>query len=101
MTGVRQLELALERQRLQMRSAQLRDQLSDQSDVLLTRPLWLADQTLSAVRWLGAHPLVLLTAGVVTVLLRPRKTLRWGLRAWTVWRSIRRWQQTIRLLWPK
>lgn len=101
MTNTRQLELALERQRLQMRSAQLRDQLSDQSAALLTRPLWLADQTRSTVRWLGAHPLVLITAVVVAVVLRPRKTLRWGLRAWTVWRNVRRWQQTLRLLWPQ
>jgi len=101
MTSARQLELTLECQRLQMRSAQLRDQLFDQSSVLLTRPLWLADQTLSTVRWLGAHPLVLLTAGVVTVVLRPRKVLRWGLRAWTVWRNVRHWRQTIRLLWPQ
>lgn len=81
--------LATQRQRLQQRSAVLRERLAHQTQQLQPA-LDLAEQARDAGRWLRANPA--LVAGLVAalVVLRPRRLLRWGLRAWAGWRLLGR-----------
>ena len=81
--------LARKRQRLQQRSAVLRERLAHQAQSL--QPiLSLADQAREAGRWLRAHPALVAGVAAAFVVLRPRRLLRWGLRAWTGWRLLGR-----------
>lgn len=79
------LELALKKQRLQLRSAALRDELSINARAL--EPLCDAgDRVRDGIHWLGRHPEAV--AGVVVALMvaRPRAVLRWARRGIVAWR---------------
>jgi hypothetical protein len=80
----RDLELALKKQRLQLRSALLRQQMSAHAANIA--PLGTAvDGLRSAVAWLRAHPLLPIAAAVALIVARPRRALRWGNRAFSLW----------------
>ena len=65
----KRIELALERQRLQLESARLRGELAAQAATQLALPFKALDLGLGALRWSRAHPLHLaLAAGVLMVL---------------------------------
>jgi hypothetical protein len=90
--------LALRQQALLLRSAALRADLG--RDLRrLQAPLALADRVRAGWQWLRAHPQVPLAAGLVLVVLRPRRAWRWGLRlwwGWRRWRRVQRWLQAAR-----
>ena len=90
--------LALRQQALLLRSAALRSDLG--RDLRrLQAPLALADRVRAGWQWLRAHPQVPLAAGLVLVVLRPRRAWRWGLRlwwGWRRWRRVQRWLQAAR-----
>ncbi len=87
-----------QRQRLLLaRSSELRVVLAADGAVL-QRPLELADRVHQGWRWLAAHPEVPLAALVVVAVLRPRRALRWGLRLWTGWRTLRHLQRRLRAI---
>lgn len=89
---MRERELALRRERLLVRSAQLRANLAQQSRILVA-PLAVADQAVAAARWLVRNPQWPLGALAVWVVLRPRRVLRWAARLswlWVVGRRLRR-----------
>jgi hypothetical protein len=90
-----QLELQQRRERLRLRSTELRATLGERARVL-EPPLALADQVRSGVAWLRAHPEWPLGALAVLVVLRPRRALRWGARVWWGWRLWRRAQRLLR-----
>lgn len=91
--NARWLELALRKQRLQLRSAQLRAEVA--ADAAALEPLFVAgDRIRDGVRWLGRHPEVPVGAGVALLVARPRRLLGWarrGLFAWQAARRVRLW----------
>lgn len=94
----RQLELALRKQRLQIRSAALREELAGQA--LAVAPLFVVGDVLrEAGRWLRRHPEALVAVGAALLVARPRLLVRWGRRgivAWQTWRKARAWLEARR-----
>ena len=86
----KRVKLALERQRLQLESARLRDDLAQQSQMLLTRPLRVADVVLAGARWGRSHPLALAALGGVLLAWRPVRSVQWAFKGWRWWRTARR-----------
>jgi hypothetical protein len=93
----RHRELQLERERLLLRSTELRMTIAIDSRAL-EAPLALADQVRSGLRWLRAHPEWPLGAAIVLLILRPRRALRWTLKLWSGWRLWRRGQRLLQSL---
>lgn len=93
MASERERELQLKRERLLVRSAELRLAVGRQAQALQT-PLAIADQVRAGVGWLRRNPEWPLGALVVLVVLRPRRALRWASRAWWSWRL---WRKAARL----
>jgi hypothetical protein len=89
----RERELQLKRERLLVRSAELRWAMGRQAQALAT-PLAIADQVQAGVGWLRRNPEWPLGALVVLVVLRPQRALRWAGRAWWSWRL---WRKAARL----
>lgn len=89
---LRREELVLKRQSLQQRSTLLRERVAQQA-AGLQPVLGLGDQVRAGVAWLRGHPLVVAAAALGLALLRPRRTLRWGLRLWSGWRLLARLRQ--------
>jgi hypothetical protein len=93
-TAPRDIELALKKQRLQLRSAALREQMRAQGRAL--EPAFLAvDRIGNVIGWLRRHPEVSVAAVVAIVVARPRRAFRWARRgffAWQAWRRLQNWQ---------
>lgn len=85
----RQLQLALRRQRLQMRSEQLRGQWQ-QHMANLAPAVATANRVGDGVRWLQRHPEIIAGVGVAAVVARPKTAWRWLRRSWVAWRF---WQK--------
>jgi hypothetical protein len=88
-----QAELQVRRERLRLRSAELRLHVAADAAVLVA-PLALADQTRATLRWLLQHPQVPLLALGLMVVARPRRALRWAGRlwwGWGLWQRGQRW----------
>ena len=81
-------ELALRQGELRARIAQQRTALASHSGGL-ERLLGAADKALAGVDWLKANPEVVGVTVAVVVVVSPRRTWRWGKRAFSVWRG---WQ---------
>lgn len=89
MPSDRQLELALQQQRLAMRSAHLRRTLAGQVGELRT-PLAVVDTGWAAARWLRRNPHAVVVPVALLAVLRPARAWRWGGRVWWGWRVFRR-----------
>ena len=85
-------DLLRRRERLLMRSSQLRVDMSWHVQGL-RKPLERADQARDAVQWLARHPEWPLGVAVVIVLLRPRRALNWAGFAWQGYNVYRRVQR--------
>jgi len=85
-----EIERALKKQRLVLKSSDLRQRLADDSQPL--QPLFAAaDKVTDGIHWIQARPGIALAATAVLVVLRPRPLLRWGRRAffaWKTWRTL-------------
>lgn len=87
--NARRLELALQKQRLQLRSAQLRADFA--ADAAAFEPLFAAgDRVRNGARWLRSHPEVAVGTGVALLVARPRALLRWARRSLLAWQAVRR-----------
>jgi YqjK-like protein len=81
--------------RLAERRATLVAQADHQRDAMALaaeawrKPLTLADQGLSVLRYLWQHPLLLTGMAVAVAILRPRFIFRWTQRGWLAWRLTR------------
>lgn len=86
------LELALRKQRLQIESERLRDDLAYHA--LGMRPVFDGvDLARDALRWLRNHPEVTVAVGTALIVSRPRRVWTWSKRAfvgWQTWRRLRR-----------
>lgn len=86
--------LAERRERLLVRSAELRQRIA-QDGGALAPPLALADGLREGWRWLRTHPEWPAGAALALLLLKPRRALRWASRGWWAWRL---WQRARRAL---
>jgi len=88
-----QVELALKKQRLQLRSASLREELAGHVAPFI--PLFAAgDRLRDGALWLRRHPQVTAAVAVALLAARPRAVFRWGRRgifAWQAWTRLRAW----------
>jgi YqjK-like protein len=89
---MQQDELWVRQQRLRVRSAQLRISLLDPIQVI-QKPLAIADQVQAGLKWLYRHPQWSVGALLFLTILRPRRTLLWGRRAWWAWKTYQRIQK--------
>jgi hypothetical protein len=85
----RQLELALRKQRLQIRSASLREELAGQLAVF-EPALAVGDRVRAGARWLRGHPEAVAAAAVAMAVARPHAVFRWARRAVFAWRALAR-----------
>lgn len=88
-----EVELALKKQRLQLRSAALRAEFAGHASTL--EP-WLAagDRLREGTRWLRRHPALVVGTTVALVVAWPRASFRWlrrGVIAWQAWSRARAW----------
>ena len=89
----REVELALRKQRLQLRSAALRGELAGHAAAFVP-VLAAGDKLHDSVRWLRRHPEVAIAAGVALLVARPRAMFRWARRGavvWQTWSRARTW----------
>ncbi len=87
----RAIALALKKQRLQMQSAHLRDQMAVYGRGI--EPVFtLADLTQNAWNWVRRRPVIPLAIGIALLVARPRLVIRWGRRAWFGWQALQRWR---------
>jgi hypothetical protein len=87
-------EVLRRRERLVLRSDQLRVTWSDQVQVLRA-PLGVADKARSATQWLLQHPEWPLGVAALLVVLRPGRALRWASYAWQGYALYRRVQRVL------
>lgn len=87
-------EVLRRRERLLLRSGQLRSDWSQQVQVLRT-PLGVADQARAATQWLLQHPEWPLGVATLMVVLRPGRALRWASYAWQGYGLYRRAQRAM------
>ena len=88
-----EVELALKKQRLQLRSAALRAEIAGHAAGFA--PLFAVGDTLcDGAFWLRRHPELAAAAGVALLVARPRAAFRWarrGIVAWQTWNQVRAW----------
>lgn len=87
------IELALKKQRLQLRSAALRAEIAGHAAGIAP---WLAaaDKVRDGAVWLRRHPAVVVGTAFALLAARPRVVVRWvrrSLVAWQAWRRVRAW----------
>ena len=88
------LELALKKQRLQIASDALRDDLGRYATGL--RPLFSgADLAVDGVRWARRNPQFVVAAGVALLVARPKRAWRWARRAFFGWQMLQKLRQFI------
>jgi hypothetical protein len=85
----RLLELALKKQRLQLKAATQRQQVAHHLQIW-SPAFGAADRVGTAMRWAKSHPEWLVGAGVILLVARPRAVLRWARRGFFFWQSLRR-----------
>ena len=85
-------ELAARREQLQLRSAQLREQLAHRTKVI--QPAFrAADRVRGGASWVQSNPAIVAVVGAAllgAVAVRPRALLGLGLRAWSGWQMFQR-----------
>lgn len=84
-----QLELALKKQRLLMRSGALRKNFGQYATAW--KPVFsAADRVRRGLHWLRRHPALPVAVLVATAVARPRGVLRWARRGWFAWQALRK-----------
>lgn len=83
------VELALRKQRLQIRSAEQRDALVHHAQAVAP-VLHGIDRISDGVRWARDNAPLLSGVGIFLLVTRPRAGLRWARRAWMGWQLVRR-----------
>jgi hypothetical protein len=96
------LELALRKQRLQLKSAGLRERWKAHAAGF--EPLFGGlDRADRGLAWLRRHPQIPVAVAVAVAVARPRAALRWVRRAfvaWQAWRKGKHWLSARLGRWP-
>lgn len=95
----RQIELALKKQRLQIRSAELRGRIGEDLHTILHPLATAADGAQRAFGWLRGHPQWLVGGLTALLVLRPRRVWRWSWRIFGALRLLRNWQPAAFAWW--
>lgn len=95
----KQVELALKKQYLQIRSAALREACADYA-VGLTPIFTFADRVHNGYIWLRRHPVLPVAALVALLVSRPRAVLRWIKRGFFVWQALHKLGSVIAVRLP-
>ena len=82
-------ERRLRQERLLRRSAQLRNALIQQSEVLIA-PMAQVDRVHRGVSWLRRHPVYMAALAAATLAFKPRNAMSKIGRAWTLWTMVGR-----------
>lgn len=90
----RQIELALRKQRLQMRSAALREAFAGHAGAW-TPAFSLADRIRTGLFWLRRHPALPVAALTALLVARPRTVWRWVRRGFFAWQTLGRLRNVI------
>ena len=85
----RLVELALKKQRLQLKSAILRDAFAAQASAWAPA-FAAADQVRAGINWLRRHPVLPVAVLVALLVARPRAVLRLAGRGWIFWSGLKR-----------
>lgn len=96
----RLLELALKKQRLQLKASAQRLQLAQQLQAWAPA-FAAADAACAAARWLGTHPQWLVGAAAVLLVVKPRAFFRWLSRGFFAWQALRRMRKTLESVLPR
>ena len=88
------LDLALKKQRLQMQSAQLRNEFALHSSALLPA-FAVADLAHAGILWLKKHPALPIAMLVALLVARPRAALSQAARLWALWRGVQRFRGVV------
>lgn len=83
------IELALKKQRLQLQAAAQRVRILHAIESA-SPAFGFVDRARAAAGWAKAHPEVLVGAGVVLLVARPRVMFRWARRGFFLWEGMRR-----------
>lgn len=86
-------DLVLKKRRLQQKSAELRAEFADHA-VALAPWLRAGDVLREGAHWLRRHPELVVAAGAIVVVARPRALVKWGRRGiavWQTWTRVRGW----------
>jgi len=83
------VELALKKQRLHLQAAAQRVRILHAIQSV-SPAFGVADKARAAVGWAKANPEVLVGAGVVLLVARPRVLFRWAKRGFFLWQGLRR-----------
>lgn len=83
------LEIALRKQRLQLRAEAQRDDMASRLEAF-TPILGTLDRMGEGVDWARRHGHLLAGAGVFLLLVKPRATVRWARRGWMGWKFLLR-----------
>lgn len=92
----RQVDLALKKQRLQIRSAALRDEFAARA-AGWAPAFALADRGRAGLRWLRRHPVLPVALLAALLAARPRAVLRWAQRGFVAWQALRRLRGVLQL----
>lgn len=85
----RLMQIRLRRERLIARAAAQREAFAYDVEALAPA-IGVVDRGIAAVTWVRAHPAVLVAAAGVMLVLRPRRTIRWSFRLYSIWQGYRR-----------
>lgn len=92
-----QAALTARQSALLVRSTQLRGAVGQDATVL-RRPMAFADQLHTGWAWFRAHPEWPIGVAVALLVIRPKRAIAMGLRAWWLWRTVQRVRQQVAML---
>jgi hypothetical protein len=81
--------LALKRERLVLRSRQLRGQITAELQVVQPAMKWV-DRVQDALVWLRGNPLAAAAGSLLLAVWRPKRAASFGMRAWSAWKFVQR-----------
>lgn len=83
----RAVVLAMRRERLVLRSQQLRRQISTELQAVQPALTWV-DRLQDALLWLRGNPLIATAGSLLLAVWRPRRAASFGMRLWSAWKFV-------------
>ncbi|MBU7573452.1 MAG: YqjK-like family protein [Hydrogenophaga sp.] len=83
----RAVVLAMRRERLVLRSQQLRRQITTELQAVQPALTWV-DRLQDALLWLRGNPLIATAGSLLLAVWRPRRAAGFGMRLWSAWKFV-------------